>query len=222
MARLTRARVVARAQDTTKRGRAFPPSEPAKSTFRRLVRERFEALAEAERIVREAQARADALVALAREKAASVAETAAREAAEAEQAKLAAILLALRAREERADEASLDRIVELARVLAERLVGESLAVDPSTIAKLARQALLEARGARTVHVSAHPDDVSALQAHLALLTVSVASVTGDATIARGCLRLRTDLGTIDAHLAPQLERLARALRDALTNSQHRA
>jgi flagellar biosynthesis/type III secretory pathway protein FliH len=43
----------------------------------------------------------------------------------------------------------------------------------------------------------------------------VASITSDATLERGSLRLHTDLGTIDAQLRPQLERLAAALRDAL-------
>jgi flagellar biosynthesis/type III secretory pathway protein FliH len=40
-------------------------------------------------------------------------------------------------------------------------------------------------------------------------------VRSDAALARGELRLHTDLGTIDARLAPRFERLAAALRDAI-------
>ena len=211
MARLTRARVVHQQS-----GQRRPAPEPAPSTFKRIAKEQLEARETAARIVEDAKQAAATMLHEARTQAADVAQAAAREAAVAEQAKLAAQLLALRAREERADEAALDRCVGMARVLAERLVGEAISVDPSTIAKLARQALLEARGARTVRIEAHPDDLHALQEHLSLLgTAHVASVTADATIERGCLRLRTDLGTIDAHLSAQLDRLARALRDAL-------
>jgi flagellar biosynthesis/type III secretory pathway protein FliH len=39
-------------------------------------------------------------------------------------------------------------------------------------------------------------------------------VRGDVALARGELRLHTDLGTIDARFAPRFERLAAALRDA--------
>jgi flagellar biosynthesis/type III secretory pathway protein FliH len=215
MARLTRARIVSRGSPS--RARVLPPAEATPATLSRISREEQSAREEAVRIVAEARRTATAIVDEARVKAASAAESAGREAAEAERAKLAAHMLALRLREERADEAGLDRAVELARVLAERLVGEALALDPTTIAKLARQALLEARGARTVRIEAHPDDVPALEEHLTALGLGahVASVTADATIDRGCLRLRTDLGTLDAHLRPQLERLAAALRDAL-------
>lgn len=212
MARVTRARIVHRAQAASLP--ADPP--PSARVLERIARERIEAHESATRTLAEAKHAAEALVLAARAKASTVAETAAREAGEAEQAKLAAQYLSLRAREERAAEAGLDRTVDLARVLAERLLGESLRVDPETIAKLARQSLAEAQGARTVRIEAHPDDMAALQRHVALLNVAqVASIVSDVTLERGCLRLHTDLGTIDAKLRPQLERLAAALRDAL-------
>jgi flagellar biosynthesis/type III secretory pathway protein FliH len=213
MASLTRARIVHRASHTGER--VFPTTTPTDGAVRKLAKTELDARETAKHLLAEATVRAESIIAAARVEAANVGEIAARAAAESEHAKLGALYLALRSREAELDEAGLDRAVELARVLAERLVGESLAVDPATIAKLARQALLEARGARTVHIAAHPDDVAPLREHLSLLTASVASVTADATIDRGSLRLRTDLGTLDAHITPQLERLAASLRDAL-------
>jgi flagellar biosynthesis/type III secretory pathway protein FliH len=209
---VTPARIVQRAQGTV-----IPPAaaiEPR--TIERLTREELEARETAARTLVEAKQSAAAILDEARAKASSVAQTAAREAAEAEQAKLAAQFLAMRVREERSADKQIDRSVELARVLAERLLGEALRVEAETIAKLARQALAEAQGARTVRIEAHPDDLAALERHVALLNIAqVASIVGDATLERGCLRLHTDLGTIDAKLRPQLERLAAALRDAL-------
>ena len=212
MARVTRARIVSKAAGT-----AIPPDSPPPSrSLERIAREEIEARESAARTLAEAKRAADALVEDARTKAAGVAKAAAAEAAEAEKAKLAAQYLALRAREERSASEQLDRTVELARVLAERLLGESIRGDPQTVAKLARQALAEAQGARTVRIEAHPDDVAALQQNVALLNIAqVASIVSDATLQRGSLRLHTDLGTIDADLRPQLERLAAALRDAL-------
>lgn len=208
MARVTRARIVSGGTPITR----APPTP----SFERIARAELDAREAAMRVRAEAERAAAAILDDARAKAAGVAQAAAREAAEAEQAKLAARLLALRAREERSAETQLDRTVELARVLAERLLGESLRVDPPTIAKLARQSLAEAQGARTVRIDAHPDDVAALEKHIDLLNVAkVASISADATLQRGSLRLHTDLGTIDADLRPQLERLAAALRDAL-------
>jgi flagellar biosynthesis/type III secretory pathway protein FliH len=212
MAHVTRARIISKATATS-----LPISKPPSSrTIEKLARAELEAKESATRTLAEAKRAADAIVAEARAKAQSVAQNAAREAAEAEQAKVAALYAALRVREERSAEAQLDRSVELARVLAERLLGESLQVDAQTVAKLARQALAEAQGARTVRIEAHPDDVATLKQHVTMLNISqVASITPDATLERGSLRLHTDLGTIDAQLRPQLERLAAALRDAL-------
>lgn len=212
MARVTRARIVSKATATS-----LPISEaPSSRAVEKLSRAELEAKENAARTLSEAKRAADAIVAEARSKAQSVAQNAAREAAEAEQAKVAALYAALRVREERSAETQLDRSVELARVLAERLLGESLQVDAQTVAKLARQALAEAQGARTVRIEAHPDDIATLKQHVGMLNISqVASITADATLERGSLRLHTDLGTIDAQLRPQLERLAAALRDAL-------
>ncbi len=114
-----------------------------------------------------------------------------------------------------------ERLVAVAVTLAERLLGTALALDPSRIAELARGVLDEARGARRAVVEAHPLDAVELRARLQRLhhegglDLQSIEVRSDAALARGDLRLQTDVGTIDARLAPRFERLAAALRDAL-------
>ena len=132
-------------------------------------------------------------------------------------ARLAAAWLALRAREERAAEADLERAIGLAKVLAERLVGGELAIAPDKVVDLARAALAEARGARRVRIQANPLDADALRGHLEEVGLPAQSVEVDVDpqLARGALVLHTDLGTVDARLQPQLERLAQALRTVL-------
>jgi len=184
------------------------------------------------REVLEAAERARSLVAAAETQAAQLvhdAEPAAAELrlrAEAEgradaSAKIAARALALRHHEARADERALDRSVELARLLAERLLGESLRVAPEQVMALARQALSEARGARRITLVAHPDDAKLLEISLPSLGLdaAVAVVRADPARSRGNLRIETEIGVLDAELAPQLERLSLKLRESLSHEQ---
>ena len=170
----------------------------------------------ARELVARAEAEATAILERAEGRAAALAtELAIRARAEATTA-LAARELALVAREGQALERQVDQVVELARVLAERLLGEQLALEPGRVVALARQALTEARGARKVTLAAHPDDVPLLERALAAHEATPpVLVVVDTARQRGSLRLETDLGTLDAELAPQLDRLADKLREAL-------
>jgi type III secretion protein L len=179
---------------------------------RRMPREALAAKDESARLVEEARAKADAIVAEARVKAAGIAEQSAREAREQEIAKVAAELFAMRITEEQRAERGLDRTVEVAVLLAERIVGEALRVEPERIAAIATEALRETRGARKVSIEACPDDVATLAA---LLGPDVATITPSDELRRGSLVVHTDLGRVDARLEPQLARLAAALREAL-------
>jgi flagellar biosynthesis/type III secretory pathway protein FliH len=162
----------------------------------------------------EARERARRIVADAERAAAGVAEQAARDAREQEVARLTAQFLALRAADDARAERDLDRAIELAVVLAERIVGRAIALDPSLVASLAKQALAEARGARRRRVEAHPDDCAALAAHAGDVGLDVV-IEPNEELARGSLVVHTDLGKLDARLNPQLRRLASALREAL-------
>jgi flagellar biosynthesis/type III secretory pathway protein FliH len=213
---IARGRVVRAEEGAAEAERLLRPA-PSSAQRRRIAREVLAAQLEAEQIVEAATARADAILAEARATAAEAAATAAREAEKAEQAKLAALYLALRGAEEAQADRALERNTKVAVLLAERLLGASLELDPPRIAHLAREALGQARGARRVRIEAHPLDAEALSAHLSSVGLPAASVEVVKTegLARGELCLHTDLGTLDAKLTPQLERLAEALREAL-------
>jgi flagellar biosynthesis/type III secretory pathway protein FliH len=171
----------------------------------------------AERIVRDAEAKPEAVLARAREDAALAVERATRGAREEGDTQLAARWMALRAVEGRRLESDADRVVSLAVVLAERLLGASLELAPHRIADLARGVIAEARGARRATIEAHPIDAQALRGLLpgVGLDLHAIELRESEELARGELLLHTDLGTIDAKLASRLDRLAEALRDAL-------
>ncbi|HEY6557224.1 MAG TPA: FliH/SctL family protein [Polyangiaceae bacterium] len=193
--------------------RALPAARHARVVPRRVL----EAQEEAARILAEAGTRAAELVAAAE---LAVHDTRVRAEVEGRAegvAKVAARALALARHEARAAERQLDQLVELARLLAERLLGEQLALDPNRVSALARQALSEARGARRITIVAQPADAEILTRDLAELGLdaNLVSIESDAERARGHLRLVTDIGILDAELAPQLARLAAKLRETL-------
>jgi flagellar assembly protein FliH/type III secretion protein L len=183
--------------------RVIPPGTVAAHDESRVILER-------------AALRAAQLLARAETEAASLRARAADEGRAEAVATLAAQSLSLAAKERALDERAVDRVVELARLLAERLLGEALRIDPTRITALARQALTEAQGARRVEIAAHPDDVPLLGEELALAGVEqTAKIVPDPTRQRGSLRIDTELGSLDAELGPQLDRLAKKLRASL-------
>ncbi len=185
------------------RGRVAAPAvvqaaEEARAVVARAEKKAAEVLAEAKREAAELRLRAEVE---ARAEAAS---------------RIAAQALALSLREDQALERNLDRVVEVARVLAERLLGEALALEPQRVVAIARRALEEARGARRVTIIAHPEDARFIEQALALVQAGgAAHVLADPERPRGSLRLDTDIGVLDADLAPQLDRLLPKLRESL-------
>jgi len=184
-------------------------------------REVLEAAERAQALITAAQARAAQLVKEAEQAAAELRLRAETEARAEAASKIAAHALALHQHEARADERALDRSVELARLLAERLLGESLRVAPEQVVALARAALSEARGARRITLVAHPEDAKLLEFSLPELGLSQAlvSVRSDAARRRGNLRIETEIGVLDAELSPQLDRLSLKLRESLNHEQ---
>jgi flagellar assembly protein FliH len=127
--------------------------------------------------------------------------------------------LELRKRQAELSKNVLDRSVDFATLLAERLLGEELALAPERVRALARQALTEAAGARHAIIVAHPRDAAELRAGLHSLGSLLDSVgiEDDASLVRGHIRVETELGVIEADLRGQLERLANQLRKLLTS-----
>jgi type III secretion protein L len=211
-----RARVVRASEAVTVEPLLAPGASPV--LYRRITREEMEGRLAADRIEQEAHERAATILAEARAAALSSADEARTAAREEAHAQAVAQWLALRQKESGRIERSQERAIELAVVLSERLLGTALELDPSRIASMAQGVIAEARGARRATIDAHPEDGAALREHLqtAGLDLQSVDIRDDPALARGALRLHTDVGIIDAQLAPRLERLAAALRDALS------
>jgi flagellar biosynthesis/type III secretory pathway protein FliH len=201
-------------------GRAEPvklvPS-PALPRSRVVAAKAVEAEQRAAEILARAEQRAAALVDSARRESADVRLRSVAEGRAEGVAAVAEKALGLAVREAELDERHLNRTVELAQLLAERLLGEALAIDPARVTALARAALGEARGARRAVIVAHPDDAAELGPHLGQLGFETGAISlrADSARARGSLRIETEIGVLDGELAPQLARLGAKLRERL-------
>ena len=165
----------------------------------------------------DAQKAASALIADAQRDADAYRAEAEREGREAGAALLSAKLIELSQLEARADERSLDRTIALARLLAERLLGDELRLQPERVTALAKAALTELRAARQITIVCHPSDAPHLHDALQLRSVAEQSidVRPDESRAIGSLRLETELGVLDGELGPRLDRLVRELSEEL-------
>ena len=168
-------------------------------------------------LLADAQRQATKLVADAQRDADEQRAAAEREGREAGAALFSAKLIELAQIEARSDERSLDRTVALARLLAERLLGDELRLQPERVTALSKAALTELRAARQITIVCHPSDAPHLRDALHLLSVAEQSldVRPDDARAVGSLRLETELGVLDGELAPRLDRLVQELSEEL-------
>lgn len=119
-------------------------------------------------------------------------------------------------REDDLDHQALGRSIEIARLLAERIVGHAIAVEPETLEQMARTTAREVRGARQLRFLVHPDDVERIEHALReVATTMPVTVEGNAALKRGDFELHTDAGTLNASLGARLELLTKSLAEHL-------
>lgn len=212
---MPRSRIV-RGEEAARGTPVLGPAPPAPHK-RRMAREELEARLTGERVVQDAHTQAQAILAEARQQATAAVAAAERDARTKADVELTSRWVALRQAEGRRMGSDTERVVSIAVMLAERLVGATLQVDPTMIGSLANVVIAEARGVRRAVIHAHPTDAEQLRGQLAIAGVDQASfsVESDDSMERGSLRLQTDIGVIDAQLRGRLDRLSVALRDAL-------
>jgi flagellar biosynthesis/type III secretory pathway protein FliH len=122
--------------------------------------------------------------------------------------------LALATLQARIVEQARGEVVQLARLLAERILTRELLIRPESIAQLADEVLRGARGAHQVTLHASPTDAAYLSERLAALQLQLGgpvTVRPDSLLNPGDLRLETDIGCIDARIGTQLTHLATSL-----------
>jgi flagellar assembly protein FliH len=213
----------------------------AETPNERALRELEAARAEANEVVREAQARAEAIVTRAGDEARKIVDGANGSAAEIEatasQRGFAAgeergreagdesvremvqtmtqLLQSARAERAKVIESAEPELLKLATAIAERVVHAHLAVAPETVVELARNALQRLAGRETVVVRVNPRDIEILRAQrdrlLEVHDTEGLRIVADQRVDRGGVIVETEVGTIDAKISTQLREARRVL-----------
>jgi type III secretion protein L len=176
---------------------------------------RVRALEDGTEILAKARAEADALLARAEVEAAQVRARVLDDARKQALAELAAETLALENRKATLQDASLDRIADLALLVGERLIGETIEMNPARVRVLAEQALRATQGAEALRVEVHPQDANEVEAFLQALPAIRVQIAHNAELSRGSMLLHTQRGTVDARIHAQLDLLRGTLRSVL-------
>jgi flagellar assembly protein FliH len=109
--------------------------------------------------------------------------------------------------------------VKLAVAVARRILHRELAVDPDSLLGVVK-ATIGRVDSRDVHrIRVHPDDVAALQRHLAALNLPPrVEVSADRALERGGVIVETSRGSMDASISSQLAEIENGLVDIVRRS----
>ncbi len=100
-------------------------------------------------------------------------------------------------------------VLRLAVRVAEKIIGESLKLDPALQVSIVREALRSVRQARQATIRVHPDAATEVEAKLEQLRREMPEgcvfvVKGDETVDPGGCVIQTDTSTVNASLRDQL------------------
>lgn len=183
---------------------------------KRLTADRFDATADARQMLDEARERANRLFEQAERDIQKLKEHALEQGREQGKAEVAELLVQAYKERERSLVEAEKQIVELALLVARRIIQKELCTAPETIAAVALPLLKRAQRAQSIIIRVNPQDLPALQNAIpdlsaeAELACSV-RVEPDESIERGGCLVATDIGTFDARLEVQMAAVARAL-----------
>jgi flagellar assembly protein FliH len=105
--------------------------------------------------------------------------------------------------------------VQLALLIAKRILHRQLNVDEGALTAIARVAFERLSRAESYRVTVHPRFAAAVTSALPASHVSRVRIETDASCAPGTLIIHSEEGTIDASLDTQLEEISRGLTDRI-------
>ena len=184
-----------------------PQSQPARLKIRSPATQQIER--QAQQLLLDARARAHAIVGAAEQQADTICQQATSAGEQDGRARLAAEHLALNRERQRFEATQLSGATEIAGLLAERLLGAELELNPDAVNQLAKEVLRGARSARSITLHVHELDLPVLAGRKNELGIDDADLElkEDRDLARGEVIVESELGLLDGRFSVQLERL---------------
>jgi flagellar biosynthesis/type III secretory pathway protein FliH len=128
-------------------------------------------------------------------------------------------LQVLRAQGERLAEQARSDALELAFLVARRILEHEISVDPGALLALIRTAIAKAGEANKVELHLNPKDLELVHAAReddpAALSFAHVSLVADSSLGRGDCLVQTELGTVDGRLATRLQEMRDAVQTAV-------
>jgi flagellar assembly protein FliH len=109
-------------------------------------------------------------------------------------------------------------VVQLALLIAKRVLHRELHVDPGALTALARVVFERMARAESYRVTVHPQFADAVKSALSGRLSSRVEIDADAGCAPGTFVIRSDEGLIDASVDTQLEEIGNGLADRLAGA----
>ena len=116
-------------------------------------------------------------------------------------------------------------IVRLSVTIAERILNQHVALEPSAVLDMARSAITRLVNRETVTVRVNPADIETMRQHrdklMEMNDIDNMRVIEDQRVDRGGVVIETDAGTIDAKISTQLREVRRllAVEDSISVSE---
>ena len=107
-------------------------------------------------------------------------------------------------------------LMDLAFRIAEKIIGKQLEIEPQTIISVVKQAMQNVRGSKQLTIRVHPDDAKILRENdeelqEALGRQRIIDIMEDKKVQPGGCIIESEIGTVEAQLQTQLERLKKIL-----------
>jgi hypothetical protein len=139
--------------------------------------------------------------------------------------RLALAIADLRRTGERLAEQATADVLEMALLIARRIIESELATGPATLTGLIRSAIGRLGESRKIQVRLHPGDAEAVQKAegadeaLAGMTLARVEIRADATLSPGDCIVDGEHGTVDGRLSTRLDEVRRVLSHALADAE---
>lgn len=116
------------------------------------------------------------------------------------------------------------QLVELALVIARKIVGEELRIRPEVVTEIVARAIAEAHGSGHHVIHLHPMDAQLLQPYLPQAAIEAGGreweIRADDTLSRGDCLIETAFGVVDACIDTQFRELAMLLKGPQADDAH--
>ena len=139
--------------------------------------------------------------------------------------RLAQAISDLRRSGERVAEQATADVLEMALLIARRIIEAELSTGPATLTSLIRSAIGRLGESRKIQVRLHPGDADAVEAAegadeaLAGMTLARVEIRADATLSPGDCIVDGEHGTVDGRLSTRLDEVRRILSHALAETE---